>query len=345
MKKRKSKILLLIGTYPPPLGGIATHLLRLTKYLKAANINYMIINPGYSKGKHVLNIGKPRSWYLFINPNKKNQVVHFHKTIYGFEYFYWFLFSRISNNQLFITLHNENLLDSNCLIKRINILLLRKTNYTKLIIVSEKVSAELKLHNIDNIYLPAHVPVSMQDVEECKLDYHSNKTLFIFSMSKVTRNNSDDIYGFDLALKVLKDNENILSMVLMIGDKERSDINYIKSTISKQGLIENVIVVYNEPLINVMKQASFLLRANRKDGYGISLQEAMELGALAIGSDVCTRPAGTILFKSGNELNLADVIRKVMRMSPYQKKEVLSSMKRTVYHKKLIQIYAKSMAR
>ena len=99
----------IIATYPPPVGGISNHSSRLAEYLKG-KIDFHIYNPGDSGNEYVTPFHKSKLWFLKFLIKKNKNIVHFHKTLYGIEFLYWYIFSLYNTPRIFITMHNEEII-------------------------------------------------------------------------------------------------------------------------------------------------------------------------------------------------------------------------------------------
>ena len=110
MLTRKIEI---IGPIPPPLGGVSVHIARLIQLLKQNSIEYCVHNHGnyHDESNSIYANGKKIGWYLTFLFHKNKNLVHFHQTMYGLHFIYWMLFSKINQNVILITLHNEHILN------------------------------------------------------------------------------------------------------------------------------------------------------------------------------------------------------------------------------------------
>jgi glycosyltransferase involved in cell wall biosynthesis len=126
----------------------------------------------------------------------------------------------------------------------------------------------------------------------------------------------------------------------MVGNKLDSDEKYLQKLISKYGIDNNIKVIYDENLVNYLNNCAFLMRPNLSDGYGVSIQEALDLGVPAIASDVCERPKGAILFKNNDIENLSLKIKSLNRI-PLER--ILKEKEDLDYHLQLIEIYKTSI--
>jgi len=127
-------------------------------------------------------------------------------------------------------------------------------------------------------------------------------------------------------------------MLFLIGSKAESDHEYLKGLINRFSVKDSVTVLYEKQLVDYLPNCKFLLRTNNEDGYGVSLQEALDLRIPAIASEVCVRPKGTILFKKGD---LADLTDKALNIQKYWQQDIIESPR---YHQELINIYKSNLA-
>src|SRR5205085_3024102 len=105
------------------------------------------------------------------------------------------------------------------------------------------------------------------------------------------------------------------------------------SLIVKYGVHDCVILLYEKNLIDYVKNCKFLLRTNNEDGYGVSLQESIDLDVPAVATDVCVRPKGTILFRKNDLQDLCQKVDNIDQLSKNVKGE------QTEYHLRLIELY------
>lgn len=314
------------------IGGVSTHVKRLLPYLKRNNINFSILCPQESKNK-LKDIILKSFWFLKLLLKKNHNLIHFHKS-FGFpQFLYWYLFSKINTSNIIITIHNDNLLHYGVVKKTITLELLKRTKYLELFVVSDKLYDFLNDSSVRCKYLPAYVPPEVTEF----IHLHSNRPLFLYSVFRATKENISSTYGFDIALDMLVRFKKEFNMLFLIGDKARSDIEVLERMLKEKEVEENVIIVYNSELVSYVKNCSFILRPNRKDGYGISLQEALDMSVLAVASSVCKRPEGTLTYGSFDEL--VEIVKKILTLNDEEKFEILSRRQRLEYHIQLIKIY------
>jgi glycosyltransferase involved in cell wall biosynthesis len=231
-----------------------------------------------------------------------------------------------------VTIHSERLFDYGNIKRIIALFFISKTKRLQLISVSKKLNDFLESKKIPSFHLPAYVPPSNVD---CKEVEDSNE-LFLFSVWKLNRKLAEEIYNVPLAFEFLRKNKENLTMLFMVGNKLGSNLDYLEEIMSKYGVKDNLKVVFDENLVDYVHNCRFLLRPNKSDGYGVSLQEALDLGIPAIASDVCVRPKGTLLFENDN---LKDMTNKINQVLNSQKENFLKEKEDLKYHTELIQLY------
>jgi len=331
--KKKNKIAI-FGPYPPPLGGISVHIQRMEYFLKKENIPYLIYDHAYSQNKNVVPTKKRIFWYIKFLFQREHRLIHFHNFIY-FHFLYYVLFYYINKTPFLITIHGERLLNNNRFMNSISFWFLKRLKDTLIISVSNKVHDKLSTLGLNSIYLPAYVQPS--EVHKHNIPIN-NRKYFLFSTWKIEKKLSIDIYNIPLIFEFLKKNKQNFKMLFLIGNKEISDLDYLNEMIDKYGLKEDIVVMFNKNIVDYVHNCEFLIRTNLEDGYGVSLQEAMDLGVPAIASDVCTRPKGTVLFKSADLNDMTDKIKYVVSVD---KKEILKDKEDLDYHYQLIDFYKK----
>ncbi len=323
----------IIGPFPPPYGGIAVHIERLIDYLKENNLDYIVHNHGNYENteKNILAYKKSIFWYITYLFKKNSNIIHFHQTIYGFHYLYWYLYSRFRKNNMLITLHNENLLKQNKLLQTLNVWLLKKTNNMTLLVVSKKVNEWLKNSSIISKYMPAYVPLISSKTIKKQNDIYN----IFCNVWKIVDHTYIKKYGFDLILDLIKyNNEKNIKLFVFVGASK--NIDFLNKEIKQRKINEKVKVLINENLVEHFYYADLLIRANRDDAFGVSIQEAHDNGVPTLSSDVCERPKGTHLFKTDD---FSDLLRLYNEIYKNDKKKLLNEVCKTKYHQDLINIY------
>src|SRR5690606_23935188 len=106
--------------------------------------------------------------------------------------------------------------------------------------------------------------------------------------------------------------------------------------IDNYNIKDSIEILFDENLVDYVHNCNFMVRPNLTDGYGVSIQESLDIGVPAIASDVCVRPKGTILFKNNS---LEDLNEKVDYILKTPKDKILMKAENLNFHIRLISIY------
>lgn len=326
-----NKTIGIFGPYPPPLGGISVHIARMESFLKKENIDYTIFNHGFQENERVIATKKKVFWYLKMLFIKRHSAFHFHQ-FFTFHFIYYFIFSILRKEKIIVTIHSERLLSYPKLKRAVVLFFIKKTKRLKLISVSHNLNNHLNKQGIKSVFLPAYVPPC--SVEEIKIKH--SKKLILFSVWKFNEQLANEIYNVPLAFDYLNRNKQKYKMLFMVGSKSDSDDKYLQKLIHKYQISNNITIIYNQSLVSYLNNCEFLLRPNFSDGYGVSIQEALDLGVPALASDVCERPKGTLVFKNND---IEDLSSKIEYIENTPLKNILQKRENLDYHFQLIEIY------
>jgi len=341
----------IVGCYPPPYGGISVHIQRLMNFLDRQDIKYLVYSHGNDvrisrPAGRVIGIGRKYRWWISFLiravMGKNSRVVHFHYFPY-LPYIYGLLYSRlVGNSRVIITIHDETLLKIGRLRRRLWLLCLRATRYSTLITVSRSMCVLLNERSIRALHLPAYVPPV--GIEVKKLEPRGpGKKLFAVNVFKLN-NDRLRVYGLDLAVRLLGEIKAQYELVLFVATRKDYDPSGWEELLRRYDVGDSVRIMFEELMIDYMENFDFLLRPNREDGYGVSVQEALSVGVNAIASDACARAKGTILFKSGDFESLRETVSAFINKSDTEKRRIVQRAERPDFHQTLIGLYKDNVA-
>lgn len=350
--------IVLIGTYPPPYGGISVHIKRIKQYLEGSGVEVVVYNESKKESANIKVIKRYIS-FIFIIPFIKGDIFHFHtlnKKIRILLGFY-----KMLGKKIILTIHgeslNEQINDSNFFVKTLLIRSLKKID--KIICVNPKNRNEL-LELGFNQYRIVNIPSYIHPIEE-KNDIDNipkeiwdfmKKAEFLISANGCIRfHNNEDLYGFDMLVDLISElnYSNIEAKLLVCildvegqSDEERSYYNNIKKSIQELKLGEKIkfYEVKDSEFYPILKKSKLFIRPTNTDGYGVSIAEAIYYSVPAIASDVCVRPQGTILFKARDKKSLYDKVTEVISKYEFYKDKV-KKIKLEDNSFKLLEVYKK----
>ncbi len=146
---------------------------------------------------------------------------------------------------------------------------------------------------------------------------HNRSPVLISNAGFIRFYDNVDLYGLDLCIELiyrLKRTFPNIGFIYAIAD-ENINKNYIenmKNKIREFKIKENFYFITGQKEIwPLYRKVDLMIRPTYRDGYGISIAEALYFNTPAIASDVCRRPSGTILFENRN---LEDLYNKCMQI-------------------------------
>jgi glycosyltransferase involved in cell wall biosynthesis len=287
------KRVLLIGTIPPPIGGVSMHLQRFfDKYAKDDEYYIDVLD---LKKKESLRDKKKLSFiklFLFI---VSFQVIHLH----------------VSNNLKIMVAILSKLLGKKVVYTHHNI---RIDNYflfkifmmfvDELILVNDKDISD-KVKQYDYQLIPAFLPSTDETPLPLELSEQLSKFEMILSTNcfQMTFIDNKDLYGFDLCVSAFSSlvNKGLVENTALVlvdpSDTSKEYVDELLKTFSPQNGCEIIYVGYSINF-NILAEASdIVFRATRSDGDSLTVREALWIGTPIIASDVTLRPEGTICFK------------------------------------------------
>src|SRR5690606_36927811 len=98
--------------------GISIHIYRISLLLESHGIDYKIFNHGRLTAKNVTATKKSTFWYVkYLFCQRQGHLIHFHQFFMS-HFLYYYIFSRITKKNIFVTIHDEKLLVGNRLIQK-----------------------------------------------------------------------------------------------------------------------------------------------------------------------------------------------------------------------------------
>jgi len=307
----------------------------MIEHLRRAGIPFRIYNQyDYDDpSNHIHATNRSRRWFLHWLRRKSSDLSHFHHSGLRF-YAYYYVYSHANRGRWMLTIHNERLLAEGRL-RQAQLRLLRGCRYERLLVVSDKVYQYLVANDIPRVeYLPAYVPDLTARHQPAR---SAGRRVLVASIWRVEGDRSISLYGLDLFFRLAVEMGERCEARLYVGMERDLDVLY--RHMEAAGARSVISVFVGEKLVEHLPDCDLFLRPTREDGYGVSLQEAMDCGSIAIASDVCERPAGTQLFANGDYASLHGVVLDVLSWDAEQIEEVLGRARPPTYHLRLIEIY------
>jgi|GEM_PF-185093 len=348
----------LIGSCPPPYGGVTVHVQRLMKKLDEYHIDYVLYDilggQGQQKNSRIIQIRHPKLWILKYFFSGTSEIIHNHTTDWRGQVLVGLM--GLLGKKTVSTLHSERLVkswkDYNVIKRKIIQIALQST--TSLIVVNAHIR-EFCISlgvNPDKVFLiPAFIPPEpeekeIQEIPQKIRDFiDTHDPLISANAFKIKFFKNEDVYGIDLCIELcsrLKQKRDTVGFVFFL--PQTGDTHYF-STLQQRlidlHLQDNFLFVTEPyPFYPLLLKSSVFIRPTNTDGDAISLREALYFGIPSVASDVVTRPEGTILFKNRNIDDLSGKVQDLLDNYAYYK-ERMEALPPGDYSARIVQVYRK----
>ncbi len=326
----------LLGPYPDfggNIGGISMHIKRMRRHLLLAG-HHPVVYASCGAGNPAQHIYRVRNELVspWVALREYDALVHLHTTTWHT----WAL--GISTKPLrqrptILTVHNEGLQRRwNCASRSARIIIRTTLRlFDHIVAVNDHVADTVRR------IAGAHVPLSMipafvppvpaqadRDAVPARVWDFARRHHPIVSVNgwiEWTRTGTrEDLYGFDLALQALRvlradfPELGLIAAVCGIPSCNRDLWLQTQELAASLGVAEHVCwVTEGCEYYPILEVSQAMVRPTRTDGWPLSIGEAMYFGVPAIASDVCVRPRGTLLFRSGDAVDLAAATSRALR--------------------------------
>lgn len=342
------------GPYPPPYGGISTYVKRMKLYLNSKSIKNEVWSPTYKKDIEGLKQVRLRYLPLYIMANKNIKIIHFNITGINSKV-YIGICNRIFNRKRkkLLTIHGDVkdlFLNNKFLIKS------ALNSFDAIICVKKGDKEYLRaMGAIKAIYeIPAYItPIEDENdfanIPQNIWDFINNSKFLISANGWIRFYENEDLYGIDMLIELIRkikyEGYDVSLLIAILGidmqiGHERLYYDELKSKIINYNLQNNIMIfeVKDTEFYPILKKSKLFLRPTNTDGYGVSIAEALYYKVPSIASDVCSRPEGTIIFKSRDIDNL--YIKTVDVIENYDiYKEKIKNIKQPNNGEKVLDIY------
>jgi len=296
--------ILLIGSMPPPIGGITIHLDRFFNlYKNTFNIGILDIKKKtlFKKDKRI------KAFFPIFNFFLRSNIVHIHITNDYFKVIFALL-SRICFKTVIYTHHNS--IVKNKLVFKVMYKLCHK-----IILVNDKSINKNLINYKKTEVIPAFLPPYKFENLPTNIENELTNYKNVISTNCYLYNliNEKHVYGFDLIIDAfyhLSRTKRINNTLLILVDPSGTTKDYVDSLLKELDFKTNKIlhITENIDFVSLVKKSSLTIRATRTDGDSLSVRESLYFKVPIIASDVTWRPNGTILFKNNDSKDLAKKI-------------------------------------
>jgi glycosyltransferase involved in cell wall biosynthesis len=323
--ERRELDVLLVGPYPPPLGGVSSHVRRVAAEMQAAGYRLGVID--HFGGRHVTapvvaSLRRNPGRYLLELSRWRAQVVHYHHA------------GRTSilvaaalarqtrrESRWLITVHNHSLTPPRAR-GRSRLIRWALNQFDDIIAVSPEVQLGLTRHVPERTIsvLPAFCGIADQQTsslsDETRRFVGSGGVTVVVSAYRVRPfRGGGDLYGLGFAARVfelLAAEMGDVKLAVFVAHRAHSRVarRYLSDCYRRlaREYPGRVHLAVGEPLVQALGPGTIYLRPTSSDGDAVSVREALALGVPVLASDVAQRPPGVRVLPVGDRSRWVEAV-------------------------------------
>lgn len=297
--------IILIGPLPPPVGGVSTHIERLSQHFQDQCEYIIDLYPGVEKriSSDVHKVSRRKGWiyklYFLARwlLNAKARIAHFHFSTYGSLLLLTCL-PKLRKKWV-LTLHHGALSDGNKVLSFLKLFALNRVDVIIAISHSQEIFYKRKNISSKKIKrLSSYLPPVFNNDGKVPEQFSNIKSAFsnvILANGYVTK-----IYRHDFLIALARRRPDVAVVLVIYGEFEKKCYEQVYEA-SRE--LDNFFIqssVPNQDFLSMLKLCDCYVRPNAVDSYGLAVADACSLSVPVVASDVCERHPGAILFESGN---------------------------------------------
>ncbi|WP_119066632.1 glycosyltransferase family 4 protein [Aggregatilinea lenta] len=322
--------IILLGVYPPPIGGVSIHLQRLSEYLLEHGHSVEVLDypgtDGEIKPDYVFRLPRHllgKAWYImrYARQQPSNAVVHFHAA--AMDRFRWiapFMFLVFRKQPKFLTIHSGLLtgtLKYRLARAHIRFVLNRCRHVIPVTDELGKYLLELGLSPERMTVIPAYIG---------KIPEADNLPAELAQLKKthklvVTSGFLMAPYNFDVLIDVIP-HLDCMKFHFIFVFYGATDPAYEATILRSLKQLNNVTILHNQPadvFLSVLHASDVYVRTTVMDGDAITIREALDFNTTVFATDSVKRPEACRLFKYNDPSSLCELFTDLPEASPDDK--------------------------
>ena len=349
----------IIGSYPPPYGGIGVHLQRLVKQLEDEGFDYILYNTvsGSHKPPRVVSVSRYKKlWYLKFCFKNKSKIIHNVSTSWPSRLMFGIV-AALRPGKYILSIHGRSInvaLKSHWLKVELTRWLLRKMD------VVIACNPDIERECIEKVDLnpnkvrmiPAFIPPNPERAPKLPKyiqDFINSKKPLISAVGWIGQQTyqGSDAYGIDMMIELVRQLKKDYPQIGLILSVNGGDEREIKRTIelSRQCFGDSMFFITDslEDISLVIKSSDLFIRPTNTDGDAVSIREALYLGTPVVARDAAPRPEPCVIFRTRDIDDFEEKVRKSLAQLP-DLNEKIKSYKMPDNAKKIMEIYKQLLA-
>ncbi len=315
-------MLLNIGPYPPPLGGISVHLQRLKEQLDARKIPNRLwsLSRSQDRAAGIRQVSLKRlPLRMMLAPGIR--IVHYHVSGLEPRRLAARLSRRHRSKRHVLTLHGDALrfVDGN-----LELAAEVLAAFDRVICVKEGDERMLREAGLkpNLVYVSPFLPPVDRDqpIDDPSIRQfmQAHRQVICANGSKIHFHANDELYGLDLCVEMMgriRDSLPGVGFVFCLAkDNDPDYVSRIRARIGALGLQSRFLLrISSQPFFPIIRHSALMVRPTNTDGEPLSIREAFDLQVPVLTSDVVARPAACRLFRNRDVEDFALQVEGMLR--------------------------------
>jgi glycosyltransferase involved in cell wall biosynthesis len=317
--------ILIAGPYPPPRGGVSTHIARSASLLIRQGLAVEVLSHYEPRPDvpFVLDGARQNPLRYFSRIRASDaRLVHYHHSTWSSLVATALGLVMRSECTRVITVHSPTIARD---LQRRPRRLARWSlgQFDKVIAVTVEIADLLRpvLPDHTICVIPAFVPQAEGDeLPPALASFVEAKDVFVAAAWRLKfLPNGDDLYGFDVLARAflgIAPRAPSARLVLLVGEEPgrrgRRYLRSLQALLEEGGLHGRYMIERGVDLASVLARDVTLVRPTRSDGDAVSIREALRNGRQVIATDVAARPAGVRVIPAGDSAALVTAMEESM---------------------------------
>lgn len=302
----------IIGSYPPPFGGISVHVKRLADILEKNGVQvavYDVDNTSESGDARLKRIACGELWVLKYLFTMDEDIIHVHTHNWKYRAAMTFI-SQVRRKRIILTFHSlrDEIEGMGAIMAALAQYVFKNADVFITVGENEREKLEAwgcskdKIRSISSFLPPGASDYALPGYVDEFMGRHD--LIAAANGSNMDFYRGEDIYGLDMIVELCarvsqKYDVGFIYCISKGNLNNKGYYEHMKGIIREKGIDDRFIFVHeNISMDAILKRADIFIRPTNTDSYGMSVAEAIYYCVPAIASDVCKRPKGSVLFKS-----------------------------------------------
>lgn len=313
-----------VGSYPPPYGGMSMHAVRLTGLLARHGVSYRVYNGvgDFDDPPLVVNVRRRARRFALASLLRARHRLYYVMTVQTSGRF-WAGLMALAGRRVILRVGGASLANALAASSRLSrwmtrFALRRVWGVIGVSAAIASLAAEIRGSDERVWAIPGYLhpgPDERTVVDEAGEQFLAAHEPKILAMGRFTEQKGKEVYGVPLLIELLDrlrqrhQKAGLFFALTCPEDLKGPKWPALRDRIEQLGLREH-FHFHNaaSPLVGLMRRCELLVRPSNTDGDSNALREALACGLPVVASDCVVRPPGAVLHRTGDEKDLAEKV-------------------------------------